>query len=180
MDDNFDDYFMTDNEANEPAPHVETPQEREDREIEESTIRRRHNSLRIVLLALIVLLCTFLCWSVWQHYFHPYSISQEKDWLMHVSNQGTIFKTYEGEMLSRKFIEDTVLVYQSDFFFSMVNDSVASEAKRWESNGKRVIITYEQYKGVVPWRGNTTRIATKIELDTDRQDDVREVENENL
>ena len=55
MDDNFDDYFMTDNEANEPAPHVETPQEREDREIEESTIRRRHNSLRIVLLALIVL-----------------------------------------------------------------------------------------------------------------------------
>ena len=148
MDDNFDDYFMSDNEPAPEAPHVETAQEREDREIEESTIRRRHNSLRIVLLT-------------------------EKGWIMHVSNQGTVFKTYEGEMLSRKFIEDTVLVYQSDFFFSIVSDSVASEAKRWESNGRRVVLTYEEYKGVVPWRGDTRRIVTKIEMDSDRMDDTR-------
>ena len=76
-------------------------------------------------------------------------------------------------MLSRKFIEDTVLVYQSDFFFSIVSDSVASEAKRWESNGRRVVLTYEEYKGVVPWRGDTRRIVTKIEMDSDRMDDTR-------
>lgn len=78
MDDNFDDYFMSDNEPAPEAPHVETAQEREDREIEESTIRRRHNSLRIVLLTLIALLAVFLGWWIWQRYYHPYAISQEK------------------------------------------------------------------------------------------------------
>ena len=168
MDDNFDDYFTEENVPDEqPQVHQETEQEREEREIKEATIERRGNSIKMALALIILAMVLFLGWWMWQHYFHPYRLSQEKGWIMKVSNEGTVFKTVEGEMISEGYIEDTIAALHSDFLFSIPSDSLAREAMRWAGNGKRVILSYEEYKGTVMWRGNSRHVVTNIEPDSD-------------
>lgn len=169
MDDNFDDYFMEPHEPeSEKEPHVETAQEREEREIKEATIERRGSTVRILLALIICAMVLFLAWWVWQYYFHPYRISQEKGWIMKVSNEGTIFKTFEGEMISDGYIEDTLVALHSDFCFSIPSDSLARDAMILAGEGKRVVLTYNEYKGTVLWRGNSKHVVTKIEPDSIR------------
>ena len=168
MDDNFNDYFTDENVPEEqPQAHHETEQEREEREIKEATIERRGNSIKMLLMLIIAAMALFLGWWVWQYYFHPYRASQEKGWIMKVSNEGTVFKTVEGEMISEGYIEDTIAALHSDFQFSIPSDSLAREAMRWAGNGKRVILSYEEYKGTVMWRGNSRHVVTNIEPDSD-------------
>ena len=166
MDDNFDDYFENTPEEEQPQSHVETESEREDREIKEATIERRGYSVKIVLALIILAMALFLGWWVWQYYFHPYRVSQEKGWIMRVSNEGTVFKTFEGEMISESYIEDTLIAMKSDFLFSIPNDSLAREAMHWAGDGSRVILTYEEYKGGIMWRGNSKQVVTAIERDS--------------
>lgn len=167
MDDNFNDYFTDENVPEEqPQIYQETPQEREEREIKEATIERRGNSVKLLLALIIVAMAAFLGWWVWQYYFHPYRISQEKGWIMKVSNEGSLFKTIEGEMISEGYIEDTIAALHSDFKFSIPSDSLARDAMRWAGDGKRIVLSYNEYKGTVLWRGNSKHIVTKIEPDT--------------
>ena len=147
--------------------HQETELEREEREIKEATIERRGNSIKMLLMLIIAAMALFLGWWIWQYYFHPYRVSQEKGWIMKVSNEGTVFKTVEGEMISEGYIEDTIAALHSDFLFSIPSDSLAREAMRWAGNGKRVILSYEEYKGTVMWRGNSRHVVTNIEPDSD-------------
>jgi len=167
MDDNFNDYFTEDAPEEQPHVHQETAQEREEREIKESTIERRGNTVKIMLVVIILAMVLFLGWWMWQHYFHPYRTSQEKGWIMKVTNEGSIFKTYEGEMISEGYVEDTIVAMHSDFTFSIPTDTLARDAMRWSQNGQRVILTYNEYKGTVLWRGNSRHVVTKIECDSD-------------
>ena len=167
MDDNFNDYFTDDAPEEQPQVHQETEQEREEREIKEATIERRGNSIKMLLVLIIAAMAFFLGWWVYQYYFHPYRMSQEKGWIMKVSNEGTVFKTVEGEMISEGYIEDTLAAMHSDFKFSIPSDSLAREAMRWAGNGKRIILSYNEYKGKVLWRGNSRHVVTNIEPDSD-------------
>ena len=168
MDDNFNDYFTDENVPDEePQVHQETEQEREEREIKEATIERRGASLKMLLAVIIIAMALFLGWWIWQYYFHPYRISQEKGWIMKVGAEGTIFKTIEGEMISDSYIEDTIVAMHSDVQFSLPNDSnLVREAKKLAADGQRVVLSYNEYKGTVIWRGNSKMVVTKIETDT--------------
>jgi len=170
MDDNFDDYFIEPQQEpeKEKVPHQETQQEREEREIREATIERRGSTFKILLMLIAVAMVLLLGWWVWQYYFHPYRVSQEKGWIMKVSNEGTIFKTFEGEMISEGYIEDTLAALHSDFKFSIPDDSLALDAMRQAGDGNRVVLTYNEYKGTVLWRGSSKHVVTKIELDSVR------------
>ena len=165
MDDNFDDYFESAPEE-QPQTHQETEQEREDREIKEATIERRGYSVKLLLAFIIIAMAIFLSWWVWQYYFHPYRVSQEKGWIMKVNNEGTLFKTFEGEMISEGYIQDDIGVMKSDFLFSIPTDSLARNAMRLAGDGQRVILTYNEYKGAVLWRGNSRHVVTSIEIDS--------------
>ena len=168
MNDNFEDYFIDDEEIVEDSktPHQETPEEREEREIKEATIERRGSPLKILLALIAVAMAVFLAWWVWQYYFHPYRVSQEKGWIMKVSNEGSIFKTVEGEMISEGYVQDNLLAMKSDFLFSITNDSLVRDAMSFAADGQRVVLTYNEYKGSVLWRGNSRFVVTKIEPDS--------------
>ena len=166
MDDNFNDYFTDDAPEEQPQVHQETEQEREEREIKEATIERRGASVKMLLALIILAMVLFLGWWIWQYYFHPYRVSQEKGWIMKVSNEGSIFKTFEGEMISEGYIEDTLVAMHSDFKFSIPDDSLMRQAMYWSQDGKRIVLTYNEYKGKVLWRGNSRNVVTKIERDT--------------
>ena len=167
MDDNFDDHFTDVHDPDEtPQQRQETELEREEREIKEATIERRGNSFKMVLLLIITAMVLFLGWWMWQHYFHPYRTSQEKGWIMKVSNEGRLFKTYEGEMISEGYVDNSLPAITCDVSFSIPNDTLAREAMRWSQDGKRIVLTYNEYKGTVLWRGNSKRVVVSIEPDT--------------
>lgn len=167
MDDNFKDYFTDPHETPQAdQPHVETPEEREAREIKESTIERRHNTVRWVLILLITALVLFLCWWCRQRFFVPSSQSVEKGWIMKVENKGAIFKTFEAQMVTEGYVQDTVIAYHSDFNFTIDNDSLATEAVKWQGDGRRVTVYYDEYKASLPWRGESRYLVRRIELDS--------------
>lgn len=167
MDDNFDDHFTDVHDPEEqPQQHQETELEREEREIKEATIERRGNSVKMVLILIITAMVLFLGWWMWQHYFRPYRVSQEKGWIMKVSNEGSLFKTFEGEMVSEGYVDGTIPAITSDFKFSIPNDTLARQAMQWSQDGKRIVLTYNEYKGIVLWRGNSKHVVVSIEPDT--------------
>ncbi len=173
--DKFDDHFLEQDEEKEKKIHVETEQEREEREIEESTISRRHNTLKITLLTAIALIVLgLMIWS-WLHFYRPQTQSVEKGWVMSVTNEGTLFKTIECKMITEdlildsvkvQFNDDTVRVDGCDFHASITGDSLAREAVKWKATGKRVVATYDEYGGRLPWRGASRRVLTDIRPDT--------------
>ena len=163
MDDNFTDYFEPENVPDD-KPKEETPEQREEREIKETTIdRTRGGRRRLFLWSLVVVLAGFLVYTVWSRYIHPYRTDcQERGVIMDVANEGTLVKTYECKMISEKYISDTVHIYTSDFAFTIKSDSLAREANALKGTGRRVTVHYYEYKGMVPWRGETKRFATQI------------------
>ena len=163
MDDNFDDYFTVDQPAEASQTHQETEQEREEREIAEATIERRHDTVRIVLVTVIITLFMGLCVWFWLHYFHPYAQSQEKGYIMTLEAEGAIIKTFEGSMMSERFVLDTVLVYQEDFKFSVEDTAVARQARQLAGLGQRVMVTYDRYGGRLPWQGRNVNVVTRID-----------------
>ena len=151
---------------NEPEekPQEETPEQREEREIKETTIERRYNKKRLFVISFVSALALFVIIWTWLRYFHPYAISQETGVIMKVSNEGNLFKTYEGKMISEVYIIDTVTTFESNFDFTITDDSIARQAMELAGTGKRVMLDYKYYKGKLPWRGESNRIVTKITL----------------
>lgn len=161
MDDNFKDYFEAEN-VPEEKPQEETPEQREEREIKETTIERRYNKKRLFVISLITGLALFLVIWMWLRYFHPYATGQETGVIMKVSNEGNLFKTYEGKMISEAYIIDTVTTFESNFDFTITDDSLARRAMELAGSGKRVTVDYKYYKGKLPWRGENNRVITQI------------------
>ena len=169
IDDEFDDLFTSrtnpEGEAENNKPHEETKEEREERELKEVTIDRTHNRKRLFVIILTAVVAITLIWVVWSRYFHPYIKSEERGVILKVKNEGTLVKTYEVQMVSEKCISDTVRKYIASFEFTIKNDSLAKLASQIQSTGKRVTVKYEEYKGRLPWRGETNRFATDIIVD---------------
>ena len=169
MDDNFDDYFTNDAPEEQPQAHQETEQEREEREIKEATIERRGNTLKILLVLTIVAMVAFLGWWMWQHYFHPYRTSQEKGWIMQISNEGAVFKTYEGRLIQAGYNSENAkgTIQSNEFEFSVDDDNVADQLMR--STGKMVELHYKEYKGALPWRGMSKFVVDSIISTTSKE-----------
>ena len=145
---------------------IETPEERENREIEQDTIIRGYNRMRIALYSIAAAVVLGVMGWLWLRYFSPYTTeATETGCVMEMKCQGLIFKTYEGDLLSKKYIQrpDDWLEYH--FPFSVANDSLAREIMQLKGTGKMVTLHYEEYKGIVFWRGNSHRIITAIEYD---------------
>ena len=162
MDDNFKDYFTEQQEPESKPAHVETPQEREDREIAESTIERRHSTMRMLLVTAIVLLATFLFWWVWNRYYHVYSEGVEHGWVMKVVNEGTVFKTYEGRLIQAGYNSQNsnATIQSNEFNFSVKDENVARQLERCA--GKIVELHYKEYLGTLPWRGMTKYVVDSV------------------
>lgn len=167
IDDNFNDYFeQPKEEPQTEATQEETAEQKEEREIKEATIERRHNRLRWILISLAAVIVIAIIFWAWTRYFHPYSESQECGYIEKVTNEGLLFKTYEGKMMSEKILPDTTRRYYCDFFFTIKDDSVAKNVMRSAGTGQRVRLSYIEYKGRLPWRGQTKIIVTDIRPDT--------------
>ena len=141
---------------------METPEEREEREMRELTYERSTNKKRWFIIGGISLLVVGVVTALWLRYFHPYIVSEESGVILKVKSEGTFIKTYEVMMISEKFITDTTRAFKADFQFTVRNDSLAAKISQFQSTGRRLTVKYEEFKGMLPWRGESNRFATAI------------------
>ena len=71
-----------------------------------------------------------------------------------------------GEMLVIAYADDSI-ARRDTLSFTILQDTLARDAMRWNADGRRLIIGYERYSGRLPWRGSSV-VVTDIAMDSDR------------
>jgi hypothetical protein len=98
----------------------------------------------------VVLLAIFIYWK----YFFTYSDGYRAGLLQKFSHKGTIFKTYEGEMiLSSIESNKNVAIASEKFFFSVRDEDIAKKLESMQ--GYLVVVHYRQKNGALFWRGES-------------------------
>lgn len=161
IDDEFEDYF-----EDESVPTIrsleETPEEREEREIKEATIERRRNKLRIAIVSFcFALVLVGFIWA-WMHFLVVQEESSARGVVTKFATRGPVIDTFEGDMLTQQYFEKSK-VSEADFKFSVKDEKVAKTLYKVSGTGDVVRIVYNQYGGVIPWRGKTRYVVTKVE-----------------
>ena len=122
-------------------------------------VRKTKKFLQWVLLLLFVFLGTFIYWK----YFYTYSEGYRAGLLQKFSNKGTIFKTYEGELiLSSVSSTSNVAIASEKFLFSVTNKDLTIQFDTLQ--GRNVIVHYIEKNGAVPWRGDSKYLVDSIAI----------------
>jgi len=108
---------------------------------------------------LVIALTVFIYWK----YFYTYGEGYRAGLLQKFSYKGTIFKTYEGEMIlsSIKSNQDVSLASEK-FFFSVEDKNVANAILHLE--GFMVVVHYREKNGILPWQGDTKYLVDSIKV----------------
>jgi len=105
-------------------------------------------------LFIILILLGGLAFYWW--FFNKYADGERKGTLIKITHRGNIFKTDEGEM----WLSCRQTVNPEKFYFSVTNDSIATVLKTLQD--ECVQVTYVQYRGTLPWRGDNKYIVTGV------------------
>ena len=163
IDDNFEDYFESNTPKKVNAPHVETEEEREERELNETTIERRSNKKRLTLIVGSLVFLLFLIFFVRCRYYNP-EICTIKGQVVDITLRGSVFKTYEGT-LKPITVQMEGTTVEKEFKFSVTNDSIAKKLSELKQTPIPVELKFRKYKGRLPWRGETKCIVDSVNLD---------------
>lgn len=118
---------------------------------------------RFVLILTLVSIFGFSVFIYWK-YFFTYSEGNRTGILQKFSYKGTVFKTYEGELiLSSIRSTGNVALASEKFFFSVKDKSVATKMENLQ--GQIVSLRYKMKNGVLPWRGDTPYIIDSVRLE---------------
>jgi hypothetical protein len=122
-------------------------------------MRKTKVFLRWLLIVIVVIGGTFLYWK----YFYTYSEGYRAGLLQKFSSKGTLFKTYEGEIiLSSVSSNRDVALASEKFLFSMTNKSLVRQFDTLQGN--MVIVHYIQKNGKVFWRGDSEYLVDSVRL----------------
>jgi hypothetical protein len=115
--------------------------------------------LYLTLAFLILIIGLFIYWS----YFFTFSDGYRAGMLQKFSRQGTVFKTYEGEMiLSSVQSNKNVAIASEKFLFSVNDKEIASQLEKLQ--GKNVVVHYSEKNNTLPWRGESPYIVNSVKL----------------
>lgn len=107
----------------------------------------------------VVIVGIYVYWS----FFFTYSDGYRAGLLQKFSRKGTIFKTYEGEMiLSSVQSSKNVALASEKFMFSVADHDVAMQLEKLQ--GKNVVVHYTEKNNTLPWRGETVFIVSSVKL----------------
>jgi hypothetical protein len=111
------------------------------------------------LVILLIVLASFIYWK----YFFTYSEGYRAGLLQKFSKKGTIFKTYEGEMiLSSIHSRADIAIASEKFLFSVTDEKVATSLDQMQ--GEFVVIHYLEKNGVLPWVGETKYVVDSVRV----------------
>ena len=111
----------------------------------------------------VIILVVFLGLFVYWKYFYTYSEGYRAGLLQKFSYRGTIFKTYEGELiLSSVESNKNVTLASEKFFFTVSDEAVAKQFNKLE--GRLIVVHYTEKKGRLFWRGDSRYIVDSVRL----------------
>jgi len=115
--------------------------------------------LRWFLTILLVVGCILVYWR----YFYTYSEGYRAGLLQKFSHKGSIFKTYEGEMiLSSVSSTNNVAIASEKFNFSVINKGIVRQMDTIQ--GQSVIVHYIQKNRPVFWRGDSEYLVDSVKV----------------
>lgn len=121
------------------------------------------SGLKKVLFTALFVIILIIAGSVYYNYFFTYSEGYRAGLLQKFSYKGTIFKTYEGEMiLSSVQSNKNVAIASEKFIFSVAEMEVAQRLDTLQ--GRNVILHYKAKNGTLPWRGNSLYIVDSAKV----------------
>lgn len=110
---------------------------------------------------LFFLLVIFLAGFIYMKYFYTYSEGYRAGLLQKFSHKGTIFKTYEGEMiLSSVASTRDIAIASEKFLFTLINDDLIRSFDTLQ--GSNIIVHYIQKSGAVFWRGDSKYLVDSV------------------
>jgi len=116
-------------------------------------------AIRWILTFLLVILAGIFYWK----YFYTYSDGYRAGLLQKFSHKGSIFKTYEGEMiLSSISTTRDVPIASEKFQFTVTNKNIIREFDTLQ--GSMVIVHYRQKNSAVFWRGDSPYLVDSVKL----------------
>ena len=121
-----------------------------------------HNTKKIfkwVLVLVIVFGGALVYWK----YFYTYSEGYRAGLLQKFSSKGTLFKTYEGEMiLSSVSSNRNVALASEKFLFTLTNKKIVREFDTIQ--GEMVIVHYKQKNSSLFWRGDSQYLVDSVKV----------------
>lgn len=115
--------------------------------------------LYISLAFFVLIVGLYVYWS----FFFTYSDGTRTGMLQKFSRKGTIFKTYEGELiLSSVQSNKNVAIASEKFLFSVTDENVALELEKLQ--GKMIDVHYKEKNHALPWRGETNFIVSSAKV----------------
>jgi hypothetical protein len=115
---------------------------------------RRH--LWKIILALLLVLGVF----GYFRYFWVFGTGAKSGELNYVVHKGYLFKTYEGKMIQTGVRTQGGSLQGLEFLFSVEDEAVAQQLMT--HSGNQFNLHYKEYKGALPWRGNTKFVVDSI------------------
>lgn len=112
----------------------------------------------MILLFLVVIFGGF----IWFKYYYVFGEGVKSGYLNYAVYKGNVFKTYEGKLIQQGFGQNPKSgnLTSYEFEFSIEDEAIF---KQLETNsGKYFDLHYKEYKGALPWRGNTVYVVDKV------------------
>jgi len=118
-------------------------------------------ALFIIITLVLVVISVFIYWK----YSFTYSEGYRAGLLQKFSRKGTIFKTFEGEMiLSSVTSSSNIAIASEKFYFSVTNEELAHQLDTIQ--GQNVIVHYVQKNGALIWRGESEYLVDSVKKST--------------
>ncbi len=120
------------------------------------------NNLRKRVLPLFLLGILLIAGGIfWYKYLFVFAEGVKSGTLNYITKKGYVFKTYEGKLIQDGFGRGrTGDLTSYEFEFSVSEDAVFKTLS--ENAGKKMDVHYKEYKGVLPWRGNTRYVVDQV------------------
>jgi hypothetical protein len=124
-----------------------------------STVRGTKKVLKWMLILVVVIGSIVIYWK----YFYTYSEGYRAGLLQKFSSKGTIFKTYEGEMiLSSVSSSRDVAIASEKFQFTLANKELVRQFDTLQ--GSTVIVHYKQKNATLFWRGDSPYLVDSVKI----------------
>ncbi|WP_082886382.1 hypothetical protein [Flavisolibacter tropicus] len=113
----------------------------------------------IFMILLVLGLGIFIYWK----YAFTYSSGNRFGLLQKFSEKGTLFKTYEGELILSSVRGNlNVPIASEKFYFSVKDKDVAQQLMNLQ--GHNVTVHYHEKNGTLPWRGETRYLVDSVKV----------------
>ncbi|GAA0881124.1 6-phosphogluconate dehydrogenase [Algoriphagus jejuensis] len=97
----------------------------------------------------------------WWKFYFVFGEGVKAGSLNYFVKKGVVFKTWEGRMVQEGFQSPTSGALQSnEFRFSVTDEEVAAILER--NSGKHLELRYEEFNGMLPWRGTSEFVVTEV------------------